>query len=249
MLRKYSWKPSLPDYRDFIYTVSHSQTPLPSKVDLRTRYNKVYDQGQLGSCVDNATSLAFDFEKVLQNQSPILPSRLFLYYNARLAEGTTSYDSGSTVRDGIKTFSKQGACPETSWPYIISKFRTKPSSLCYTQGLNHQVKQYLSIDNTVIHNLKACLAANYGFIFGFSVYSSFESNTVANTGIVPIPGVGDSLLGGHCCYCLGYDDENSWFICRNSWGTAWGDAGHFYLPYSYMTNPNLASDFWTIRLV
>jgi hypothetical protein len=34
--------------------------------------------------------------------------------------------------------------------------------------------------------------------------------------------------------------------CGNS---EWGDNGNFTMPYQYLTNANLASDFWTIRLV
>ena len=64
-----------------------------------------------------------------------------------------------------------------------------------------------------------------------------------------MPKIGETLLGGHACYCLGYDDSKSSFIVRNSWGTGWGDKGHFYIPYQYLTNSNLADDFWSIQLV
>ena len=43
---------------------------------------------------------------------------------------------------------------------------------------------------------------------------------------------------------VGYDDSHSQFICRNSWGTGWGLAGYFMMPYAYLTNPRLSSDFW-----
>ena len=48
---------------------------------------------------------------------------------------------------------------------------------------------------------------------------------------------------------VGYDDAKQWFIVRNSWGTGWGMKGYFTLPYAYVTDDNLASDFWTIRIV
>ena len=49
--------------------------------------------------------------------------------------------------------------------------------------------------------------------------------------------------------CVGYDDFKKWFITMNSWGKSWGDKGFFYIPYDYLTNPNLASDFWVIQII
>ena len=153
------------------------------------------------------------------------------------------------LRDGIKTLNKQGTCTETDWPYVISKFAFKPTTTCYTNALKNTVKQYLRLDNTKLDELKSCLASGYGFVFGFAVYESFETQYVANTGQVSLPQLGERFLGGHAVYCLGYDDSIQKFICRNSWGTNWGDKGHFYIPYSYLTNTNLSADFWTLRLV
>jgi len=36
------------------------------------------------------------------------------------------------------------------------------------------------------------VAAGYPFVFGFTVYESFESEQVAQTGIVPMPGSGET---------------------------------------------------------
>ena len=46
---------------------------------------------------------------------------------------------------------------------------------------------------------------------------------------------------------VGYDDEQSWFIVRNAWGTGWGMKGYFTLPYTYLLDENLSDDFWTIK--
>ena len=94
MKRKYSWKPELPDHRDHIFA-SALKTALPAKVDLRTNYAAIYDQGQLGSCTANAIAMAYDFGRVKQKQTPLSPSRLFIYYNERLLEGTINYDAGA----------------------------------------------------------------------------------------------------------------------------------------------------------
>ena len=66
--------------------------------------------------------------------------------------------------------------------------------------------------------MKGCLASGYPFVFGFTVYDSFESQQVAKTGVVPMPAAGESVLGGHAVMAVGYDDSQQRFIVRNSWG-------------------------------
>ena len=97
--------------------------------------------------------------------------------------------------------------------------------------------------------MKGCLASGYPFVFGFSVYESFEGDEVAKTGNAPMPNPQEKLLGGHAVLAVGYDDSQSRFIVRNSWGESWGMKGHFTIPYSYLLDENLSDDFWTIRIV
>ncbi len=97
--------------------------------------------------------------------------------------------------------------------------------------------------------MKACLAAGYPFVFGFTVYESFEGDDVAHSGVAAMPGSSETALGGHAVMAAGYDDASNRFLVRNSWGTEWGIGGYFTLPYTYVEESNLAADFWTIRLV
>ena len=64
-----------------------------------------------------------------------------------------------------------------------------------------------------------------------------------------MPAASEQVLGGHAVVAVGYDDSQQRFIIRNSWGTGWGQQGYFTMPYAYLTERNLSSDFWTIRLV
>jgi C1A family cysteine protease len=64
-----------------------------------------------------------------------------------------------------------------------------------------------------------------------------------------MPAGGEAIIGGHRVMAVGYDDQDALFICRNSWGSGWGDAGYFYMPYAYLLDNNLSDDFWTIRVV
>ena len=79
------------------------------------------------------------------------------------------------------------------------------------------------------------------------MYESFESQAVAKTGTVPMPKAKEKMLGGHAILLVGY--TSTVFRFRNSWGTSWGKGGYATLPKAYVLNPDLASDFWTIRVV
>lgn len=97
--------------------------------------------------------------------------------------------------------------------------------------------------------MKNCLNQGFSFVIGFLVYPSFESPMVAKTGMVPLPKPNEVSLGGHAITIVGYDDSKNSFYARNSWGLNWGLKGYFYIPYSYLSNPNLASDAWTIMVM
>ena len=257
----YGWRPDLPDHRDFVFAVSPAiAAALPAKVDLRPGCPPVYDQGQLGSCTANAIAGAIEFDQKKQSLPEFTPSRLFIYYNERVLESTSpSVDGGAAIRDGIKSVASQGVCKEASWPYDDTnkdpnpcptcRFAKKPSAACYKEALQHKVKAYQRLNSAVLNTLKGCLAGGYPFVFGFTVYESFESQQVAQTGIVPMPGPQEKTVGGHAVMAVGYDDSAQQFIVRNSWGAGWGIKGYCMMPYAYLTNTNLADDFWAIQTI
>lgn len=249
-VKRYGWLPDLPDRRDRIFSApSATLRALPARVDMRPQNPPIYDQGQLGSCTAQAIASVLEFAQAKQRQADVFtPSRLFIYYNERVVLGTVEEDSGAMLRDGIKSVAKQGGPHEKLWPHVISRFREKPSRAAYTDGELHEALLYQRL-RQVIEQLKGCLADGYPFVFGFSVYDSFESRAVARTGEVPLPGPGESLLGGHAVVAVGYDDPRRRFILRNSWGTAWGKKGYCTMPYEYLLDGGLSDDFWTIKLV
>jgi C1A family cysteine protease len=245
----YGWTPDLPDHRDLLYSAPvQLLTALPPKVDLRPGCPPVYNQGQLGSCTANSIGGAFEFDQIKEKIPDWVPSRLFIYYNERVIEGTVSSDSGAQIRDGIKTINRQGVCPETVWPYNISKFAVAPPPSAYTIALKNKSVNYQRVART-LPQMKGCLAEGYPWVFGFTVYQSFETPAVAQTGIVPMPTASEQVLGGHAVLCVGYDDTQQRFIVRNSWGDGWGIQGYFLMPYAYLLEPNLSDDFWTVRSV
>jgi len=248
-VQRYGWVPDIPDPRDFLYAApAQILQKLPPRMDLRPQCPQVYDQGQVGSCTANSIAGAFEFEQGKLNLKQFVPSRLFIYYNERATEGTANQDSGARIRDGIKSVVKLGVCNETGWPYSenISVVTQKPPATAYKDALANKVIAYHRVTQN-LNQMKGCLAEGYPFVFGFTVYDSFESDDVARTGIVPMPNPNEEQVGGHAVTAVGYDDAQQRFIVRNSWGPGWGMAGYCTMPYTYLADHAYSSDFWTIR--
>jgi C1A family cysteine protease len=246
---RYGWIRDLPDHRDLFYTATSFATVgrLPTSVDLRENCPPIYDQGNLGSCTANALAGLLEFDEMKAGVSPSwTPSRLFIYYNERALEGSPDSDSGAQLRDGIKVVVSEGVCPETEWPYEIDRFAERPPAKAYKDAQRERVSSYMRIPQSLVQ-MKACLAEGFPFVFGFTVFTSMETDIVSQDGMIPLPQPQDSLLGGHAVCAVGYDDRHHFFIIRNSWGEGWGDAGYGYLPYAYLVDPGLAADLWTVR--
>lgn len=260
---KLSYKFQERDERDF--SISHNQKTnllsiktkndikeidagtIPAKLNLYRIINPIIilDQGSIGSCVANAFALNISY----QTANKILLSRLMLYALARIRGNTPlSQDSGTTVRMTCSSIASYGIAPETVYPYVVSNYRILPglnvfkASNLFSSFIYTFVKQDLN-------SIKACMNTyNIPIIFGFIVYSSFMTSTVAKTGIVPMPNLKtEKVVGGHCMNIIGYDDVKQVFICANSWGTVWGDKGYCYMPYAYLLNTSLAADFCILQ--
>jgi C1A family cysteine protease len=240
----YGWKRGLPTQSHPLFQATVDAAALPPLVDLRPHCPAIYDQGQLGSCTGNAWAGLVEFLLLKKGQTDFTPSRLFIYYNERVLEQDTAQDAGAALSDGAEVVSTQGCPHENLWPYDITQFAAPPPPPVYQDGLQHLAfdVQQVSQDLTA---MKEVLANGLPIVVGFTVYQSFEAPQVAQTGLVPLPRRREQLLGGHAVVVVGYDDSQSRFIVRNSWGTAWGLAGYFLMSYAYLTNPRLADDFRT----
>lgn len=266
--RGLGWLRDLPDFRDHTHEtegvakVLAKSAPLkkalkaqPSSVDLRAFCSPIEDQQNLGSCTAHAGVGMVEYFERRAYGKHLDASRLFLYKVTRQLAGIAG-DDGAYLRDTMKALVLFGVPPEKYWTYDTARFNEDPSPFCFAYAQSYQAIDYYRLDpaNTptseVLQRLKASLAAGLPSMFGFTVYSSI-AEAGSQHGEIPFPTNGDRFEGGHAVLAVGYDDKKvigankGALLIRNSWGTAWGDAGYGWLPYAYL-EAGLATDFWTM---
>ena len=254
------WRPDLPDFRD--YTPESARCPkaltavakqLPRSVDLREWCSPIEDQGDLGACTAHAAAGLYEYFERKAFGRYLDVSRRFLYKTTRRLSKLHG-DSGAELRNAMGALVLFGAPPEEHWPYDVEHFDVEPDAFCYSFAQNYQAVTYYRLDPPgtetpqVLAALRGHLAAGAPAMFGFTCYSSLDDVTAS--GLIPFPGKGEKITGGHAILAVGYDDKvrcpnaaAGALLIRNSWGTAWGDHGYGWLPYDYVTRA-LAEDFW-----
>lgn len=219
--------------------------PTVHKVDLRYLASPVEDQGRLSSCTANAAVGALEILEKKQGIEQKDLSRLFVYYNTRMLEGTTGMDQGAYIRTTMKALRKFGACLEHMWMHRPSKVLTKPNDKCYKDGETRQVLEYLRVTRGA--GMREALADGYPVIFGMILHAGFMKTK--RNGIVPMPRRGEQSYGGHAMLIVGYDLNAKMYLVRNSWGPRWGRGGYCWIPFALLHNPQVAWSFWTARLM
>lgn len=254
--RRYGGHRSPIDPRDLGVARMHVAAPLPPKVDLSTYCGPVRDQLQLGACTAFAGTAMLEFlfrrwgfpEGGPPERAVLAP--LEMYYLERQLNGTLAQgDTGSDGRTACKVMNQFGVCTEAVDVYDPANFAIAPTAAQLANGLGYRSGAYHAIGNVM--DMKGCIASGYGFIVGFNVFSSFESDATASSGLMPVPDQSiEQLLGGHENFFCGYDDTVQCpgastpgaFKVQNSWGLAWGLSGFYWFPYQCAADPSVLMD-------
>lgn len=252
------------DGRDRRFLETHPEaatSQLPPSVDLRSRLPACFDQGRSGSCGPNMGDglMCFLFPEMASRGF----SRLQIYRDVRVIEGTGDQDAGVETRDVFKTLQKTGAAPENLWPFDLSRLAAAPPASVYAEARKYRLGSYSRLVSG--SNYLQCLASGSPFGLGFNVPESLDSDEVNRTGIMTVPG--GRIIGGHDVLVVGYvlnfrsdpifrrsgvdpalvSDEM--LIVRNSWGVGWSHMfrGHFFMPLQYAMDTTNGNDAWTGR--
>lgn len=155
------WVPDKADDRDFLFEPTF-RVPWGSDENLRTNddyknyWNEVYDQGETGSCTANAVAAAYSFElnrsKDIQadSKNSFLPSRGFIYYNARKGgaknddndEKELIPDNGSRIRVAMRSLQKFGVCKDITWPLRVESVKWYPGPYAFFEAQRHMIRAY-----------------------------------------------------------------------------------------------------------
>lgn len=241
-----------------------SEEELPPQVDLRSFMTPVENQAGANSCTANAVVGGYEYIMNRLEQEVDF-SRLFVYYNARrlaleyFGEDRIR-DQGSSITFALLSLQDEGICHEETWAYEVhpngkvKNVNTEPHEEAYEEAqellevpdFQWETPERVPVD---LYGMKHCLAEGYPFIFGLTLFKSFDR--AGTRGRVPLPDLegeeGRKEHGKHAMLCVGYKDSAEVFIVRNSWGEDWGDGGYCYIPYDYMTDPDVCFDCWKIK--
>lgn len=208
---------------------------LPAQTDWRQKEGDCYvtpikDQGNCGSCVAFGVIAALEsrvrvFAKAPYNREksytlPLLSEAQVFFCGAAAAGYTCG--SGWYISAALQYCKTSGVAPASDFPY-----KDKDQSCNLSSGWQQRITKFSNYENiTDTAQMKIWLTQKGPLVTRFDVYEDFfhYKNGVYHK-------VSDKREGGHCVACVGYDDNQKAWICKNSWGKGWGIDGYFLIGY------------------
>jgi C1A family cysteine protease len=201
----------------------------PASYDWRNAGGKNYvtpirDQGQCGSCVSFGTTAAVEAKLRIQRSNAALAvnlSEASLFFCIGPASGA-SCSNGWYMTPAMDGYKNTGVPDDGCFPYTDHQ---QACAQCSDwQGRATKITGWHTIGSAA--DMKAWLSANGPLASCFTVYDDFFSY---KSGVYKH--VTGGVAGGHCICVVGYNDAGGFWICKNSWGTGWGEAGFFCIAY------------------
>jgi hypothetical protein len=183
----------------------------------------IKDQSFCGSCVAFGTAATVETTaRVAFGASLAIDlSEAELFYCVASKQGYNC-DSGWWPDQAFAAFEGSGVTDEGHYPYTAGDQKCAMRS--GWQNVVTKLTAWHTLTSTA--QMKAWLSTRGALSACFTVYEDF----FAYAGGVYAHHTG-AEVGGHCVSIVGYDDSQHCWICKNSWGDGWGEAGFFRIAY------------------
>lgn len=207
-------------------------------VDLRASLGPVRQQGPFrGTCLAFAVSAVH--EPTLDHVDQLCVE--VLYWGAKQHDGDPR--PGTTFEAANKALTRWGQPPEPFWPY--DPFRTDtdgsyqpPADAIDPANCHSAELTPITIDASAI---RAAIDADTPVAIGAPTWPGLRrpaGGHLANPGSAELDGE------YHAMVVVGYRLDTNELLLRNSWGPAWGDEGHAWIPFGFVTDHVIAA--WQI---
>jgi hypothetical protein len=205
----------------------------PTSFDWRSEGDKdwttpIKDQGQCGSCYAFGSYAVMEACIKIKSNKPSINidlSEQYMVSCGRDWNGGYGCD-GATKSETYGFIQDYGAIPESCFPYSSGAGNVPPCSDKCSGWDKSRYEIYnwgsVSSDRNSIKNA----LIQYGPLgTTFDTYQNFDGYS----GGIYTP-AGDKT-GRHLVAIVGYNDNDDYWICKNSWGTGWGESGWFRIAY------------------
>jgi hypothetical protein len=214
-------------------------TGYPLDIDWRNKdgYNwitPIKDQGMCGSCVAFGACATLESLVRIELYQPnkkidLSEMRLFMCYGDNCDDGWWNEEACSSLED-------YGTPDENCWPY------DDEDEPCSNSCSNWQLRTVKISDSGYIEGIESCktYVAIAPILAAMDVYDDFyyyESGIYRH--------VYGGYQSGHAICIIGYETTSipPYWICKNSWGTDWGENGFFKIAMGECRIETLAC-FW-----
>ncbi len=200
----------------------------PAALDWRNNggnfVTSVKNQGNCGSCVSFGSVAAIESQiKILRGAAYAIDlSEAHLFYCHARSEGRNC-GNGWWPERALIAFQSQGVTEEAYYPYTAGDQNCSGKLAGWDSHLT-KITGYSKING--IDAIKEYVATKGPVEACFSVYQDFFSY---RSGVYKH--ITGTLAGGHCVCIVGYNTAGGYWICKNSWGTGWGDGGYFCIAF------------------
>ena len=159
-------------------------------------------------------------------------SEEMLYWGAKQVEGNRR--AGAQVVSMNAALTGWGQPPEALWPYdpFIDDTQPtyQPSAACLQAGNTRKAKlQKIAVS---VESFRSQLGSGHPIVTGIPLWTAFLRPI---NGQLANPRSAELIGDRHAVVTVGYDDTQRRMLVRNSWGETWGDRGHAWLPYAFVS--------------